>query len=98
MSELVKLKNGAEAMPSAVAVVMMSLEQLFRDHPIAAYELVMKCRDRNHKIFGNGGIQEDLQRRALMIGDGHVHESIRDVILSAVSGDGLQMTLSNPVA
>lgn len=34
-----------------VKVVMLVLDSLMHDNPIAFYELVMKCRDENHVLF-----------------------------------------------
>ena len=41
--EMVKLKNGSEELKSLVAVVMASIKKL---NPLAAYDLIMLCRDR----------------------------------------------------
>lgn len=51
--ETVTLKNGAMEAKPAVMATMMSLRHLFDSEPIVAYELVMKCRDRNHQFVGN---------------------------------------------
>ena len=53
--QTVILKNGAEECLPLVNVMMMSLRSLMQENPIAFYELVMKCRDHNHKFFGNVG-------------------------------------------
>lgn len=89
------LKNGAEEAVSLVTVCMMSLEDLIKENPIALYELVMKCRDRNH-VFGNAG--ELLEQRKLVQSDGQPHDSIRNVVLSAIEGDELDMRLTSPIA
>lgn len=93
--ELVKLKNGAEESDKAVAVITISLEHLFTTMPVLAYDLVMKCRDADYRLFGNTAVL--LHERGLMDTSGHVHETIRNVVLSAVIGDGVEMTLTNPV-
>lgn len=92
--ETVVLKNGATEALSLVSVTMMSINQLFASKPMAFYELVEVCRDRNHKIFGN--LQDDLVELALLQGDGQPHGSIQNIVLSAVSGEGLDMVLENP--
>ena len=84
------LKNGAEEALQLVHVAMVSLKKLINDEPIVFYELVMCCRDRNHVPFGNTA--EKLQARALF----PIHDSIRNVVLSSVVGDGLDMALGNP--
>lgn len=63
------------------------------------YELVQLCRDRNHKLFGNTG--EQLHNWGLIERHGdsfQVHDATRDIVLSASEGDGLEMTLGNPIA
>jgi len=92
----VTLKNGAEEAKALVETVYMCLSNLIEDHPIAFYELVMKCRDGNHELFGNTSTV--LSQFAMIQHDGSVHGSIRNIVLSAVQGSGLDMTLSSPVA
>ena len=93
--EAVTLKNGAQELDIQVRAVMVSLEDLLGKNPIAFYELVMKCRDWNHQFFGNTG--RELRDLALVQSDGNVHDSIRNVVLSAVVGDDLEMTLGSPI-
>ncbi len=94
--ETVILKNGAKEATGLVTTVMMSIQNLMQEKPIVFYELVMKCRDSNHVIFGN--MQKDLEDLALVNSGGGVHDSIRHIVLSAVRGDGLEMKISNPIA
>lgn len=94
--ETVQLKNGAEEAVPLVNVTMMSLRKLFDELPIVLYELVMLCRDSNHKPFGN--CAKDLLDLNLIGPSNRPHNSIRNIVLSAVSGDGLDMTLGSPVA
>lgn len=61
-----------------------------------AYELVMKCRDKNHQLFGNTG--ERLKKLRLIEEDGSIHGSIRNIVLSSAEGEGLEMTFKSPVA
>lgn len=63
---------------------------------IVLYELVACCRDRNHQPFGNAG--EKLAALELRREDGTIHESIRNIVLSAASGEGLDLTLGSPLA
>lgn len=92
----VVLKNGTEEADVMVTTGMMALESVMKDNPIAFYELVMKCRDPNHQFFGNTG--EILKSRSLVEQSGNIHDSVRNIVLSAVSGDEFDMRLSNPVA
>lgn len=66
-----------------------------RNQPIAFYELVMCCREHGHKPFGNTG--EILRSGGLLLGDDRPHDTIRNIVLSAVSGEGLEMTLGSPI-
>lgn len=94
------LRNGTEEVEPLVVTVMTSLRLIFERQPIAFYELVMFCRDDRHRLFGTSG--DELVRRGLLDSDGsdgfRVHDSIRNIVLSAADGEGLEMTLINPVA
>lgn len=91
----VTLKNGSEEANVLVTVTMMSLRRLMKEKPIIFYELVMKCRDSNHQFFGKDC--QDLERLNLVQPDGRVHDSIRNIVLSAAIGDGLEMRLGSPI-
>ena len=91
-----KLRNGSEEATALVTVTMMSLKRLFEEKPIVVYELTMKCRDSSHEFFGES--ESDLQELALVDSDGRIHGSIKNIILSAVQGEGLDMTLGSPKA
>jgi len=97
--ETVLLKNGSKEPKALVIGVMMSLNALTGQQTmqsaIGFYELVMVCRDRNHKIQGNDG--EILEKIGLMK-DGVIHDSVRNIVLSAVEGEDLNMVLLNPIA
>lgn len=94
--ETVTLKNGAVEAKPLVKVALMSLEHLINSDPIAFYELVMVCRDKDHKPFGN--TREKLSALGLWKEyEDRPHESIRNVVLSAVTGNGLEMVLGSPV-
>lgn len=90
---MLKLKNGSEEFQPAVIATMMAIRSLDAAH---LYELAMKCRDRDHKLFGNAG--EILQARKLISPSGQIHHTIRNIVLSAIEGDGADMTIGNPIA
>ncbi len=90
----VVLKNGATESLALVNVTRMSINQLLSSKPMAFYELVEVCRDKNHKIFGTLG--DDLIGLALLQNDGQPHGSIKNIVLSAVTGEGMDMTLEDP--
>lgn len=94
--ETLKLRNGAEEAKPLVVVTQTILSNLMDNDPIAFYELVMKARNPAHKIFGNVG--EILRKRALLENGDRMHDSMRNIIVSAVEGEGLDMVLRSPVA
>jgi hypothetical protein len=55
----------------------------------------MKCRDQKHQFFGKSG--EDLKALSLVQNDGSIHESVRNIVLSAAKGDGLAMKFQSPI-
>lgn len=93
---VVRLKNGGEEFQPLVLTVMLALEGLMATDPIALYELAMTCRDARHKPWGQTGTA--LQRLSLMQPDGKVHDSIQNVVLSCVEGEGIHMKLVDPRA
>lgn len=97
--QIIKLRNGAEEAASLVMVTMMSFNRLVEEKPIVAYELVTLCRDPNHQLFGKTG--DDLAALSLVqkSSDGYiVHNSVRNIVLSAAEGDGFDMQFVSPVA
>ena len=95
MMEIVKLKNGSEAPDFVVTAHMASLRSLFDIQPIAFYELVMVARDPAHQPCGNSG--QILRSLHLIDPNGGMHDTTKDIILSAVDGDEVEMRLVSPV-
>lgn len=92
--ETVILKNNTKEPKVLVSTTMITLENLVNTNPIATYELVELCKDASHKAFGNAGkILEDFS----LVNNGQVHESIKNIVLSAFEGDGLDMHLTFPI-
>lgn len=94
--ETVLLRNGTEEGEIMVKSALFSLDQLAKAHFVALYELAALCRDPKHTLWGD--TSDILQRLSLVMPDGRVHESIRNVVLSAVTGEGADMALRNPIA
>ena len=92
--DMVKLRNGTEEAAPLVSVVKLGIRRLQEKRPITLYELVMKCRDRDHTF--SGGCEDELISLGLVERGGHIHESIRNVVLSSATGDGLEMTFVDP--
>ena len=90
--KVVTLKNGAEEAESLVLLTTMSLRTLMREYPIAFYELVQLCKDHNHRLLDNAG---EILDRLGFVQNGIVHDSFRNIVLSAVEGDKLDMRLTS---
>lgn len=90
MMDTTTLKNGSTEATMFVREMMMSLEFLMDDNVGAFYELVMACRDKEHALFGNA--EQVLRDLSLY----PIHDSVRNIVLSAVTGDGLDMVLGSP--
>jgi hypothetical protein len=93
--EVVKLKNGSEEALDQVNAFMYTLRRLFKDEPIAAYDLVLKARNPEHQIFD--AARNKLKHFALLLPDGEMHDTVRNIIVSAVTGEGFQMVLNDPI-
>ena len=66
------------------------------EKPIILYELMMKCRDSKHQFFGRS--DAELRKLSLIgVSDDSIHDSIRNIVLSATSGEGTDMTLGSPI-
>lgn len=92
---MVTLKNGQEEAKIAVGTVMMLLNNLIKSDPICFYELVMKCRDRNYIFFWK--TWDKLKGLWLVEGEGSINNSIKNVVLSAVTWESINMVLSSPI-
>jgi hypothetical protein len=97
--EIVELKNGA-TYPAALALIGITrVRSLARSSELqdllALYELTMKCRNPSHKFFGNLG--ERLKSLGLVEQDGSIQDYISDIVLSAISGNEMELRYSNPI-
>lgn len=90
--DTVTLKNGSEECVTLVSATMHSIRAL---GPIELYELVAICRNPSHVPFGTTGTS--LKAWGLLEMDGRPHSSIKNIVLSAATGEGLELRLGNPV-
>lgn len=95
----VTLRTGDSVPAVLVKPTCMSLQALRERQPIAFYELVEACRDRNHVLFGNAG--KVLQETALIEGtsdDGtaRISTAVRAIVLAS-AGDTEEMTVTWPL-
>lgn len=93
--KMLQLKNGTEEHYYAVNAIMVSLKKLKTEDVGCFHELVMKCRNPSHRLFGNSA--NILIQHSLLEKDMSIHNSVKNVVLSAVTGDGLLMDLESPV-
>lgn len=97
--DTVKLKNGDEVPAGLAAGTMYSLKRLLVEHPVALHELVMASRDRGHVLFGNASSvlgELNLIQETEADGTAVVHGAIRSIVLSAVTGEGFDMSIDSP--
>jgi hypothetical protein len=99
MNELVvtHLRNGDEVPAVVVTTTMLSLQKLLAEQPIAFFELVEVCRDPLHKLFGNTGSTLYYSYGLATSPAGDIHEMVRSIVLSAVTGDGFNLSLGSPL-
>lgn len=89
-----ELKNGSKVPAAVVNSSLLVFTVLLNRNPLALYELIKKCKDDSHKLWV--GTESVLKNLSLLDADGKVHESICDVLLSAVTNDGLDLAIGSP--
>lgn len=103
MQDMFMLRTGIQEASALVKIVALQLREMMNPDlekgarmgdMLALYDLVSKCRDRNYQFFGNN--EELLIQRGLVERSGHVHDSVRNIVLASVEGDGMDMRLVNP--
>jgi hypothetical protein len=98
--ETVKLKNGTEEVAALVKVTMVSVKGLWNSGLpglLMVSDLVQICRcDPSYRKFGTN--EEELTKLGLLQSGGQVHDSIRNIVLSAFTGDKLDLVLGSPIA
>lgn len=93
-SETVTLRTGKEVSKVVVRVVSISLETLMKTDPMSFYELVMVARDPEYQLFpGCGEVLESLE----LVNEGTMHGITRDIVLASTEGEGLELSLVNPL-
>lgn len=91
----VTLKNGSQEAEAVVRATMLHLLRLFDEDPTLAYEFVMITRDPNYALWNDAG--EQLKRLHLLDQHGKVHDSVRNIVLSSVTGDEMNMVIESPI-
>jgi hypothetical protein len=98
--EMIRLKNGSEEPKPVVHVTMISLKEMWQSGipgMLAVSDLVQICRgDPTYKPSGDK--ENQLKQLSLLQEDGRPHDSVRNVVLSAFTGKGLDLQMTSPVA
>lgn len=94
--KMIVLKNGAKEPEPSVVVITTNLRLLLNSASgaIALYELAQLCKDEKHRLFGTTG---KILEQFRLIENGYVHDTTRNIVLSSVEGEGLQMRLVSPI-
>jgi len=95
---MVQLKNGKAAPEPAVKVLLLVLRGLTENLEgiLALYELNERCKNPKHPFFSKDQ-EQLLVRLALVTPEGHVHEVVRDVVLSTVEFKGDVVRVNDPL-
>ena len=93
-ADTVPLKNGSNEPNATVVTTMLLLEELARCQPILLYELFQVCRDTDYKMFGGCG--GDLARMKLLQSNHKPHETVQNIVLSALVPAGFDFKLQDP--
>lgn len=93
--QMVLLRNGAEHPTRLVWAISSRLEDLQHHHGFVFVELVEACRDQMFRL-GEDALKV-LIEKDLATSDGPLCMT-RDVVLSMIEGEGLEMTFGNPIA
>jgi hypothetical protein len=94
--KVVTLRTGAEVPEPVIRTVTITMSRLMETDPIAPYEAVMMAREPGYVPFGNTG--ETLKRFDFIDNFPKLHRTVRDVILAATEGDGMDLRLVSPYA
>lgn len=94
--EMVMLLNGKPAPKPLVMSVNAAIEIMFQEKILAFWMLVFFCRRETTSI--QGSCREYLIDAMILERDGSVHPSIRDIVLSSTTGEGLFIKYRNPIA
>jgi len=98
MPQLVKLKNGSEELDVAVEAAMLHIRTLEQSDPVALAQLQGVCEENDpHDFPFIPGMREKLERLRLLTG-GVPHQTVRNIVLSAVVMEGPFASVVDPIA
>ena len=89
---MVKLESGKTVPQFLVVTTMIALDNLVENAPLEFFELVSFCRDSNYQI------KHDVKSKALLLlqPDGSVNDDVKEIVLAATEGEGLDLKLTKP--
>jgi hypothetical protein len=96
--KMLHLKNGSVQPAPSVATTMKALDHLWGQGVVgltALYDLYERSKNADHRIAE--GVLETLKTLALVQPDGSIHDTVRNVVLSAVSGEGIDIAMASPL-
>ncbi len=97
MTQVVNLKNGTQEAKVAVVTIMSILGDLADTDPIAIYELHQRCKNPDHKFYGNYLLT--LTKLNLVEGGGVIGNTVRNIVLSSYVEKGdWDFALESPIA
>lgn len=88
------LTSGVTTTSPLLVCVMLTLQALFDEQPVAFYELVARCRRPGHALHGG---TDALLERIGLLDQGAVPDAVREIVLAAVDGEALALRLTSPV-
>lgn len=91
----IELRNGSHESAKFVNKIMESLRTLFDEDGAALCELVWKCESSHHHLFSPASAK--LKKLGLIDERERVAKSVRNVVLSAVRREGIDICLGSPV-
>lgn len=88
----VTLKNGTQEADVFVSVVTFTLRNLIVNKPFVFYDAVQIARDASYR----SEYCDMLRDLNILNRDGKMHDSMRNIILCSVQGDGVGLSLVSP--
>lgn len=91
----IQLRNGSHESAKFVNKIMESLRTLFDKDGVALCELVWKCESSRHHLLSPASAK--LKKLGLIDERERAAESVRNVVLSAVRREGIDIWLDSPI-
>jgi hypothetical protein len=94
--KVLRLRNETDEPEAMVTLMFSALQDLMNENTTLFYELVMKCREPGYQLSKvDEGALKDL---AFIPESGRIHDTIRNIVLSATEGEGLSLRIVSPLA